>query len=74
MIRNIETEISLFERSWKLNELIVENITGKLIKKSFYISNSKGKDTIELLWEKKDKNIIGYEEYMKLKDEKKIIL
>ena len=52
MKRNIENEISLFERSWKLNWLIVENITGKLIKNSFYINNSIGKDIIELLWGK----------------------
>ena len=74
MIKNIETEISLFERSWELNGFFVETITGKLIKKSFCINNSKGEDTIELLWENKDRNIIGYEEYMKLKDEKKNIL
>jgi hypothetical protein len=52
--------------------LIVENITGKLIKNSFYINNSNGKDTIELLWENKDKHIIGYEEYMELKEDKKL--
>jgi hypothetical protein len=72
MKRNIENEISLFERSWKLNGLIVENITGKLIKNSFYINNSNGKDIIELLWENKDKRIIGYEEYMELKEDKKL--
>mgnify|MGYP006148330799 CR=1 FL=1 len=72
MKRNIENEISLFERSWKLNGLIVENITGKLIKNSFYINNSNGKDIIELLWGNKDKHIIGYEEYMKLKEDKKL--
>jgi hypothetical protein len=49
MIKNIETEISLFERSWELNGFFVENITGKLIKKSFCINDSKGKDTVELL-------------------------
>ena len=72
MKRNIEIVISLFEISWELNGLIVEDITGKLIKKSFYINNSKGEDTIELLWENKDRNIIGYEEYMKLKEDKKL--
>ena len=36
MIRNVEIEISLFERCWELNGLFVENITGKLIKNSLY--------------------------------------
>jgi antitoxin component YwqK of YwqJK toxin-antitoxin module len=70
MKRNIEIEISLFERCWDLNGLIVGNITGKLIKNSFYINNSNDKDTIELLWENKDKHIIGYEEYIKLKEDR----
>ena len=72
MIRNIEIEISLFERCWELNGLFVENITGKLIKNSFYINNSNDKDTIELLWENKEKHIIGYEEYMKLQEDRKL--
>ena len=71
MRRNIEIEISLFETRWKLNGLVDESKTGKLIKDSFCIKDSNGEEIIEKLWENKDKCIIGYQEYMNLKEDKK---
>ena len=72
MTRDIEIEIFLFETSWKLHGLINENKSEEILRDFFYSGNSKNIDMRELLWGNKNGAIIKHEDYIKLKEDKKL--
>ena len=72
MTRDIEIEIFLFETSWKLHGLINENKSEAILRDFFYSGNSTNIDMRELLWGNKNGTIIKHEDYIKLKEDKKL--
>ena len=72
MTRDIEIEILLFEKKWKLNGLISENKSEEIVRDFFYSGNSKSLVTRELLWGNKNGNIIGNDDYLKLENSKSL--